>query len=375
MLSREEIKVYDRQILLDNIGLSGQQRLKKSKVLVVGAGGLGCPVLRYIAAAGVGKIGIVDFDTVSVSNLHRQILYDFSDIEKNKALSAKEKLAKINPFIEVEAYPEKLTVENCIAIFEKYEVIVDCTDNYETRFLVNDTCVLLNKPFVYGSIYKFEGQVSVFNWKGGPTYRCLFKDYPSSESTTDCNTAGVLGVLPGLIGLYQANEVLKIILEIGEVLSGKLFIINGLTNQTSVFKINKSVSDNYVTLLKNNQLDTQNYNRSCQVKEINDDIDLKEFEEKYLQNSIQIIDVRNEFEEPIIENERIIKIPLNELKDRYSEIRKKGDVIIFCKSGVRSQKAVELLRIELGFFNVKSLKGGISDEMLDILESEEIEDN
>lgn len=375
MLSREEIKVYDRQILLSTVGLSGQEKLKKSKVLVIGAGGLGCPVLRYLAAAGIGKIGIVDFDSVSVSNLHRQILYDFSDVDKNKALTAKEKLSKVNPFIEIEAYPEKLTVDNCISIFEKYEVIVDCTDNYETRFLVNDTCVLLNKPFVYGSIYKFEGQVSVFNWSDGPTYRCLFKDYPSDESTTDCNAAGVLGVLPGLIGLYQANEVLKLLLGIGDVLSGKLFILNGLTNQVSVFKIKRSISDNYAVLLRNNQLHPENYIRSCQTMEINESIDLQEFEEKYLQNSTQIIDVRDEFEEPIIKNERIVKIPLIELKDRFSEISKINDVVIFCKSGIRSLKAVKLLREELGFLNVRSLKGGISDEILDILESEEIENN
>lgn len=375
MLSREEIKVYDRQILLNAVGLSGQEKLKKSKVLVIGAGGLGCPVLRYLAAAGIGKIGIVDFDTVSVSNLHRQILYDFSDVDKNKAITSKEKLLKVNPFIEIEAYPEKLTVENSVSIFEKYEVIVDCTDNYETRFLVNDTCVLLNKPFIYGSIYKFEGQVSVFNWNDGPTYRCLFKEYPSDESSTDCNAAGVLGVLPGLIGLYQANEVLKLLLGIGDVLSGKLFILNGLTNQISIFKVKRSASDNYAVLLRDNQLHPENYIRSCQKTQINESIDLHEFEEKYLRSSTQIIDVRDEFEEPIINNERIVKIPLIELKDRFSEVSKINDVIILCKSGIRSLKAVKLLREELGFLNVRSLKGGISDEILDLLESKEIENN
>lgn len=372
MLSKEEIEIYDRQILLNNIGLSGQEKLKKSKVLVIGAGGLGCPVLRYIAAAGVGKIGIVDFDTVSISNLHRQILFDFSDVNTNKASTAKQKLTNINPYIEIEAYPEKLTVNNVLSIFEEYQVIVDCTDNYESRFLVNDACVLLGKPFVYGSIYKFEGQVSVFNWKGGPTYRCLFKDYPTDESTTDCNAAGVLGVLPGLIGLYQANEVLKLVLEIGEVLSGKIFILNGLTNQSSVFKLNKSGSNIYENVLKNKRLNPENYERSCQLNYSKEEIDLEEFIKKYTENSAQIIDVRNEMEAPIIQNNRILKIPLADLLDRSSEINKTGDVILFCKSGIRSLKGLEILKKEVGFIHVKSLKGGISEAFLDLVEATEI---
>lgn len=364
MLSKEEITLYDRQILLNNIGLSGQEKLKNSKVLVIGAGGLGCPVLRYIAAAGVGKIGIVDFDTVTISNLPRQILYDFSDVGTNKASTAKETLTSINPYIEIEAYPEKLTVDNVLSIFEEYQIVVDCTDNYETRFLVNDACVLLGKPFVYGSIYKFEGQVSVFNWNDGPTYRCLFKDYPTDESTTDCNAAGVLGVLPGLIGLYQANEVLKLVLGIGEVLSGKIFILNGLTNQISVFKLSKSIADIYAVVLKDKQLNPENYERSCQLNNSKEEIELDEFIKKYAENSIQIIDVRNEMEVPIIENDRILKIPLADLLDRHSEINMTGEVVLICKSGIRSLKALDKLKKEVGFTHLKSLKGGITDTLL-----------
>lgn len=364
MLSKEEVTLYDRQILLNNIGLSGQEKLKNSKVLVIGAGGLGCPVLRYIAAAGVGKIGIVDFDTVSISNLPRQILYDFSDVGTNKASTAKEKLTSINPYIEIEAYPEKLTVDNVLSIFEEYQIVVDCTDNYETRFLVNDACVLLGKPFVYGSIYKFEGQVSVFNWNDGPTYRCLFKDYPTDESTTDCNAAGVLGVLPGLIGLYQANEVLKLVLGIGEVLSGKIFILNGLTNQISVFKLSKNIADIYAVVLKDKQLNPENYERSCQLNNSTEEIELDEFIKKYAENSIQIIDVRNEMEVPIIENDRILKIPLADLLDRHSEINITGEVVLICKSGIRSLKALDMLKKEVGFTHLKSLKGGITDTLL-----------
>ncbi|MBI1837765.1 MAG: HesA/MoeB/ThiF family protein [Flavobacteriia bacterium] len=366
-LTKEEQNIYNRQIILSNIGIEGQQKIKEAKVLVVGAGGLGCPVLRYLAAAGVGEIGIVDFDSISISNLQRQILYDFSDVNKNKALVAKEKLSKVNPYTKITAFTERFTTLNAVQLVSNYNFIVDCTDNYETRFLVNDACVLTNRPFVYGSIYKFEGQISVFNYQNGPTYRCLFKDYPSEDSTTDCNAAGVLGVLPGIIGLYQANEVLKMILGIGEVLSGKLIVFNALTNQSSRFKLTKRTEDIYVDLLKNNQLHAANYHFSCSLYKNNEEIGLEEFEEKYLQNSIQIIDVRNHFEEPIIVNEKIIKIPMNEIEKHIKEISKTKETILFCKSGKRSLSTVLLLKEKYNFQNVKSLHGGISEEVVDIL--------
>ena len=369
VLSKEEKNIYNRQIILENIGIEGQQKLKNAKVLVIGAGGLGCPVLRYIVAAGVGEVGIIDFDSISISNLQRQILYNFNDINKNKALVAKEKLSKVNPYCKISAYSDRLTTQNAVQLFLKYDLIVDCTDNYETRFLVNDTCVLTNRPFVYGSIYKFEGQVSVFNYQNGPTYRCLFKDYPSEESTTDCNVAGVLGVLPGIIGLYQANEVLKIILGIGKTLSGELFVYNGLSNQHSKFIISKIEFNDYSTILKNNQLNEVNYKGTCQLKNVKDEIDIEEFEEKYLRGVIQIIDVRNSFEEPVLVNNSILSIPLPEIDQNINQISENLEVVFLCMSGKRSLSAVNIAREKYNIQNVRSLKGGITDELLEVLEA------
>jgi molybdopterin/thiamine biosynthesis adenylyltransferase/rhodanese-related sulfurtransferase len=370
MLTKEEVYYYDRQILLDTICMEGQLRLKKSKVVVIGAGGLGCPALRYLSAAGIGVLGVIDFDTVTVTNLHRQILYDYSDIGKNKAIVSKEKLEKINPFIKIEAFSEALSVTNCLEILNNYDVVVDCTDNYETRFLVNDACVLLNKPLVYGSIYKFEGQVSVFNWNDGPTYRCLFKDFPSEESTTDCNAAGVLGVLPGLIGVYQANEVLKLILGIGEVLSEKLMILNGLTNQNTLFKINRSNQDIYTELLSDNQLHQKNYIRKCSSKKNESEIESSELFDFLIQKNIQIVDVRSPFEDPVLECDRILNIPLDELYDRHKEIDPNKMTLLLCKSGIRSLKALEILQNEFGYKKIKSLKGGLTEDIIELLNRE-----
>ena len=216
--------------MLSEIGITGQKKLKDSKVLVIGAGGLGCPVLQYITAAGVGSIGIIDFDVVDVSNLQRQILYSTNDIGANKAAAAKERLNALNPLINIIAYEYKLSNKNALELFSQYDIIVDGSDNFSTRYLVNDACVLTEKPLVYGAIHKFEGQVTVFNFEQGPSYRCLFPEAPSPDSAPNCSETGVLGVLPGIIGVYQANEVLKIILGIGESLSGKLLLIDALKN-------------------------------------------------------------------------------------------------------------------------------------------------
>jgi adenylyltransferase/sulfurtransferase len=222
---------------------------------------------------------------------------------------------------------------------------------------------------VYGSIYKFEGQVSVFNYQNGPTYRCLFKDYPSEESTTDCNVAGVLGVLPGIIGLYQANEVLKIILGIGKTLSGELFVYNGLSNQHSKFIISKIEFNDYSTILKNNQLNEVNYKGTCQLKNVKDEIDIEEFEEKYLRGVIQIIDVRNSFEEPVLVNNSILSIPLPEIDQNINQISENLEVVFLCMSGKRSLSAVNIAREKYNIQNVRSLKGGITDELLEVLEA------
>jgi molybdopterin/thiamine biosynthesis adenylyltransferase len=231
---------YDKQIALPEVGEAGQQKLAEAKVLVVGAGGLGCPALQYLAAAGVGTIGIVDGDVVNETNLHRQVLYTNPDVGKPKAAVAAERLKQLNPEVEIQTFPEFLTAANAMDIVANYDLIVDTTDNFAARYRINDVCVKLDKPFVYGAIHRFEGQISVFNYKGGPTYRCLFPDKPAESQIPDCNEMGVLGVLPGIVGTYQATEVLKVILEIGEVLSGKLMTLNLLTNSTRTFEFSRN---------------------------------------------------------------------------------------------------------------------------------------
>ena len=224
MLSQEELETYSRQLLLDEIGLEGQNNIKNAKVLVIGAGGLGCPVLQYLNAAGVGTIGVADFDIVERSNLHRQILFGHAALGKNKAEAAKSQLSQNNPYTVINCYAKGIDPKNAVEIIHQYDIIVDCTDNFTARYLVNDACVFLSKPLVYGAVYKFEGQVSVFNHSGGPTYRCLFPDAINEDPKTNCAATGVIGVLPGMIGLMQANEVLKLILNIKILYSERVFL-------------------------------------------------------------------------------------------------------------------------------------------------------
>lgn len=236
------MKRYSRHITLSEVGLIGQLKIAESKVLVIGAGGLGAPLLLYLTAAGVGTIGIVDSDTVSLSNLQRQVLFREQDLDLNKADIAKELLSARNSELNITAYPVALSTSNALEIIKPYDIVVDCTDNFRTRYLINDACIKLNKPFVFAAIYKFEGQLSVFNYAGGPTYRCLFPTPPKAGEVPNCEEAGVMGVLPGILGTYQANEVLKMILNLGEVLSGKLVSINLLTNQQNSFQFRRNES-------------------------------------------------------------------------------------------------------------------------------------
>ena len=240
MLSKKEIQRYSKQLLIPEIGMKGQERLKNAKVLVIGAGGLGCPVLQYLAAAGIGKIGIVDFDIIDESNLQRQVLYTTQDVGKIKAVVASEKIALLNPLIDIKTWNCKLEPGNAIEIISGFDIVVDCTDNFETRYLINDACVLLNKPFVYGGIHKFEGQLSVFNYLTGPTYRCAFPETHSEEIQLNCSITGVIGTLPGIVGTLQANEVIKIITGVGEVFSGKIMLFNALTLNFSEIKISRN---------------------------------------------------------------------------------------------------------------------------------------
>jgi sulfur-carrier protein adenylyltransferase/sulfurtransferase len=343
---------YNRHIILSEIGQIGQDKLTNAKVLVVGAGGLGCPVLQYLAAAGIGTLGVIDFDVVDESNLQRQILFGISSLKQNKAIAAKKRLEDLNDTITINAYPYQLDYQNALDLFIQYDIIVDGSDNFETRYLVNDACIIANKPLVYGAIYKFEGQVAVFNYQNGPSYRCLFPNPPKKDSVPNCSEIGVLGVLPGIIGCMQANEVLKIILGIGNVLSGKLLCFNALTHQTSILKVKKS-QETIDTVLRNktnfntNQMD---FNCETEIKEISI-TDLSEFE------NVQFIDVRESHELPKIINLKVTSIPLSEIKNSIHKIDNKKQKVFFCQAGIRSKHAVSILN-NLNIKNCFSLKEG-----------------
>ena len=337
MLSQEEKNQYHRHIILEEFGQEGQERLKKAKVLVIGAGGLGCPVLQYLTAAGVGTIGIVDFDVVDQSNLQRQILYTTEDIGKPKAEQAAKRLSLLNPFVNFEIHNYKLHKDNAELLFSAYDVIVDGSDNFATRYLVNDACVLTGKPLVFGSIFKFQGQVTVFNYNNGPTYRCLFPEPPGPDEVPNCSEVGVIGVLPGIIGTLQANETIKLITGIGKILDGSLLYFDALTMSQQIVKFSKN-EDIEITRLEDDYdvFCGVSDNNSSSIKEILAE-ELKSNPEKYT-----ILDVRTEREFQQF-NIGGLHIPLDELDDRYQEINKELPIVVCCQSGVRSIKAINLL--------------------------------
>ena len=349
-MTAEELKRYNRHIILPEIGIEGQGKLKAASVLVIGAGGLGCPVLQYLTAAGVGHIGIVDDDIVDDSNLQRQILFNVNDVGKPKVSSAIEKLRLQNPYSHFTPYQTRLSAANAIDIMGGYDIVADGSDNFPTRYLVNDACVILNKPLVFGSVFKFEGQLAVFNFKSSATYRCLYPEPPSSEEVPNCSEIGVLGVLPGIVGLLQANEVIKMITGIGDVLVNQLLRFDALSMNFETF----SFSLNPENLLIKSFSD---YEEFCGV--IGEEILAEQLKEKIrLKEDIQIVDVR-EPEEYAVKNMGGTLIPIKELLERLNMIRKDVPVIVHCQSGVRSKKAVALLR-EKGYTNTFSLKGGIA---------------
>lgn len=333
MFTPIERKRYARQIIMPEMGLIGQEKLRAGKVAVVGAGGLGCPVLQYLVAAGVGEIAIIDDDTVDLTNLHRQILYSADDVGKNKAITAVEKLSVLNPFVRLTAYPDRLNAENAADLLNGYDLIIDGSDNFETRYLVNDFCVELNKPFVFGSILRFEGQVSVFNYQGGPTYRCLF---PDAEEGDNCAEAGVMGVLPGIIGTYMANEAIKIIAGIGEPLSGKLLVINTLSNNQSVFQFARSAA---AVPVRSPAIDSK---RS--VEESTREMSYEEFETLLEADpgEVLLVDVREyyEFEADNFGGENI---PLSEIPESICHFPAGKKIVFYCNSGKRSLQAAKLL--------------------------------
>ncbi|MDO5969086.1 HesA/MoeB/ThiF family protein [Flavivirga aquimarina] len=330
---------YNRHIILSEIGQEGQDKISKAKVLVIGAGGLGCPVLQYLTAAGIGTLGIVDFDVVELSNLQRQVLFGTSSLGENKASAAKKRLEDLNDSISIVAYPEKLTHKNAVDLFNQYDIIVDGSDNFATRYLVNDATVITNKPLVFGSIYKFEGQVSVFNYNNGPSYRCLFPTPPEKGTVPNCSEIGVLGVLPGIIGSMQANEVLKIILGLGQPLSGKLLCYNALNNQSITLKINKSASEIETVLDKKDSFHSQDVEEICDIE-----IDTISITEVINQTNIQIIDVRETHETPKVDSLDVTYMPLSVLESQLDKINPEKTKAIFCQSGIRSKKAVSMLK-------------------------------
>lgn len=361
-LSNEELARYSRHIIIPEFNIEGQKKLKAARVLVVGSGGLGSPVLLYLAAAGIGTIGIIDFDCVEDSNLQRQIIFGKNDIGKSKVEAAKERILSLNPFINIIIYNEKLTSQNALEIFKNYDVVADGTDNFPTRYLVNDACVLSGIPNVSASIYRFEGQVAVFNYNNGPNYRDLYPEPPPPGSVPSCAEGGVLGVLPGIIGSMQANEVIKICAGIGETLSGRLFTFDALNFKTAIFKISKD---------KNNPLNGENpsiktlidYQDFCGIKPNDKNIFIKEITVQELKQKIenkeyfQLIDVREKNEYELV-NIGATLIPLNTILENTDKIAKDKPVIIHCKGGSRSAKAIQILE-EKGFTNLYNLKGGI----------------
>lgn len=314
-------------MLLPELGIEGQRKLKAASVLVIGAGGLGSPVLFYLSAAGVGHIGVIDHDLVDESNLQRQILYNTNDIGKNKAETAVSKLQLLNPHISFDSYPFKLTADNAATIIGKYELVVDGSDNFPTRYLVNDTCVELGKPLVFGSLFKFEGQVSVFNFMGGPDYRSLYPEPPLAEEVPNCGESGVIGTLPGIVGTHMANEAIKLIGGFGEILSGKLMTIDALNNDVRIFNLQKQDK-------LNRQANTSPSFASITLE------DLKNWQDRH--EDFLLIDVREayEYEESNIGG---INIPLYELADRLTEIPAVQRLVFYCTIGYRSKIAANLV--------------------------------
>ncbi|PZD78111.1 HesA/MoeB/ThiF family protein [Mesonia sp. K7] len=348
-LSKNEYKHYSRHLLLDEIGESGQHLLKKSKVLVIGAGGLGCPTLLYLTAAGVGEIGIVDNDKVEVSNLQRQILYTVEDIGKSKSHCAAMRLKKLNPHIKITGHNEFLNKNNALSLFKNYDIIVDGSDNFATRYLTNDAAVITDRPFVYGAIHKFEGQVSVFNYLNGPTYRCLYQS-PPQEHIPNCSEIGVLGVLPGIIGAFQANEVIKIICGLEEVLSGTLLIFQAKTYQTNKLKILKNERINISSL-------QESYSINCDSQQSYQELTWQEYKKN--KTEYLLLDVRSA-QEYFLANRGGLHIPIDELPQKLKEIPAGKNLLVCCQSGARSKKAIRILQENKMGNKLFNLKGGLA---------------
>jgi adenylyltransferase/sulfurtransferase len=367
-LSHAEVQRYSRHLFIPEVGMEGQRKLKAASVLVVGTGGLGSPVLLYLAAAGVGKIGLVDYDVVDASNLQRQVIHATSRVGQLKVESARQRLRDLNPHIEVNAYNEIFSSANARQIAEGYDLIIDGTDNFPTRYLINDLCVLTGKPYVYGSIFRFEGQVSVFDARVGPCYRCLFPEPPPPGSVPSCSQAGVFGVLPGTVGTLQATEAIKLILGIGESLVGSLLLFDALDMSFQSVKLRKNPACK-VCGSQPTVTELVDYEEFCGVPVVGDHaVDLAprfSITPQALAECLkrgetpQLVDVREEGELQISHLPGARLIPLGQLAARAGELDPQAEVVVFCRTGVRSSQALGILR-GAGFAHVRHLTGGIN---------------
>jgi molybdopterin/thiamine biosynthesis adenylyltransferase/rhodanese-related sulfurtransferase len=344
---------YSRQTQLSNFGEAAQQKLRDAKVLVVGAGGLGVPVLQYLTGMGIGTLGVMDMDVISLTNLHRQVLYTEDEVGKSKVFTAANKLRELNQEVMFHIYNEAITPQNALAIIKNYDVVVDATDNFSTRYLLNDACVILNKPLVYGAVQQYEGHVSVFNFNGGPTYRCLYPTPPATNEIPDCNTAGVLGVVPGIVGCQQALQVVKVLTGVGETLSGYLQIFDFLQDDQYKVKLKAKPENKQITTLQ------QSYKASvCNTVAL---LSVEELYEWYESGKVfKLIDVRetDEFEEEHLEG--AVSVPLMQLKPDAVTIQTDVPVVAFCEKGARSNKAAQMLQKQYPSAIIYSVLGGMN---------------
>ncbi|RME93211.1 MAG: molybdopterin-synthase adenylyltransferase MoeB [Candidatus Hydrogenedentota bacterium] len=366
-LTHEEIRRYSRHLIMPEFGMAAQKKLKAASVLIIGAGGLGCPLAQYLAAAGVGKLGIVDFDVVDFSNLQRQVLYTTADVGKPKAEVAKARIEAMNPNVKVQTYTVPFKSDNAMEIAEGYDVIIDGTDNFPTRYLVNDLCVLTGRTNVFGSIFRFDGQVTVFNAKEGPCYRCLYPDPPPPGMVPSCAEGGVLGILPGVVGVMQATEAIKVITGIGEPLIGRLVIFDALKMKFRELKIRKNpdcpVCGEHPTVKE-----LIDYEQFCGVNVEGEDLSLMDEDVQMtvfdLQDKLEdgekpyLLDVRTPQEYEICHFEDSKLIPLDELPNRINEVPLDEEVVVLCHHGNRSMRAIEFMK-QAGYKKLKNLAGGI----------------
>jgi adenylyltransferase/sulfurtransferase len=362
-LSREELQRYSRHLILADVGLEGQRRIKAARILLIGAGGLGSPAALYLAAAGVGTLGIVDFDVVDVTNLHRQVLHGTSAVGIPKLESARARIAELNPNVDVVTHETRLTSANALEILGQYDIIVDGTDNFATRYLTNDACVMLGKPNVYGSIFQFDGQASVFSLPGGPCYRCLFPEPPPPGSVPSCAEGGVLGVLPGLIGTIQATEALKLVLGIGTSLAGRLLLVDAMEMTFRTVRVPRdpacpACGTREITTL----IDYDEYCGTAPSPMVSDaalpDITPRELAQRMANgDDLQLIDVREAYEWALCRLDGARLVPLGTLDAAIPSLDASRETVVYCRSGVRSAAAAEQLRA--AGFEVRNLAGGI----------------